>query len=154
MVKVSKKLGFDGFKELKSALLGYRKVMPLSMADEIDANDDLEDVAAKVFQTSIQALQETLAILDIASIRRVAQILVTADRVDIYSVGGSAQIARDIAHKFLRIGRRLAVYDDNHMMMMSASVLNSSSAVIAVSHSGQTEAVLACLLYTSDAADD
>lgn len=143
VVKVAKKLGFDGFKELKSALIGYRNGSSAELYDEISTGDDLETVASKVFRTSIQALEETRAILDVERIERTARVLARAERVDIYGVGGSAQIARDIAHKFLRIGRRIAVYDDPHMMMMSASVLDTTDAVVAISHSGSSEAVIA-----------
>ncbi|MEO1308149.1 MAG: SIS domain-containing protein [Pseudomonadota bacterium] len=143
VVKVAKKLGFDGFKEIKAALIGYRNGTSAGLYDEISPEDDLETVASKVFRTSIQALEETRAILDVEKIERTARILSRADRVDIYGVGGSAQIARDVAHKFLRIGRRIAVHDDPHMMMMSASVLDATDAVIAISHSGNSEAVIA-----------
>ena len=143
VVKVSKKLGFDGFKEIKAALIGYRSGSSADLYDEISSDDDLDTVASKVFRTSIQALEETRAILDIEGIERTAKVLARAEKVDIYGVGGSAQIARDIAHKFLRIGRRIAVFDDPHMMNMSASVLDAADAVIAVSHSGNSEAVLA-----------
>lgn len=143
VVKVAKKLGFDGFKEIKSALIGYRNGTSAELYDEISAEDDLETVASKVFRTSIQALEETRAILDVGKIERTARILARADRVDFYGVGGSAQIARDVAHKFLRIGRRISVYDDPHMMLMSASVLDASDAVVAISHSGKSEAVIA-----------
>jgi hypothetical protein len=44
---------------------------------------------------------------------------VAAER-DLYRLGGSAQIASDVAHKFLRIAIRINVYDDTHMMAMSA----------------------------------
>ncbi len=44
---------------------------------------------------------------------------------DFYGIGGSAQIARDVAHKFLRIGVRTSVFDDAHMMLMSASLLGA-----------------------------
>ena len=52
--------------------------------------------------------------------------------------GGSAQIARDVAHKFLRIGVRVSVFDDAHMMAMSASLLGTADVAIGFSHSGST----------------
>ena len=143
VVKVAKKLGFEGFKEIKAALIGYRKGASADLYDEISPEDDLQAVASKVFRTSIQALEETRAILDIDTLQRTAQILARADTVEIFGVGGSAQIARDISHKFLRIGRRIGVHDDPHMMMMSASVLDAGDAVVAISHSGNSEAVIA-----------
>ncbi|HEV7285213.1 MAG TPA: SIS domain-containing protein, partial [Kaistia sp.] len=61
---------------------------------------------------------------------------------DLYGVGGSAQIARDVGHKFLRIGLRASVQDDAHMMAMSASLLEPGDIAIGFSHSGNTSAVI------------
>ena len=142
VVKVAKKMGFNGFSELKAAILGYREGNSADLYSEISPDDKLETVASKVFRTSLQALEETLAILDIEALDKTAQTLLKARNVDIYGVGGSAQIGRDIAHKFLRIGRRFSLQDDSHMMLMSASVLGPEDVVIAISHSGTTSAVI------------
>nr|WP_321445780.1 SIS domain-containing protein [uncultured Cohaesibacter sp.] len=142
VVKVAKKMGFNGFSDLKAAILGYREGNSADLYREISPDDKLETVASKVFRTSVQALEETLAILDIEALDKTAQALLKARNVDIYGLGGSAQIGRDVAHKFLRIGRRFSVQDDSHMMLMSASVLGPEDVVIAISHSGTTSAVI------------
>ncbi|MEM8663187.1 MAG: MurR/RpiR family transcriptional regulator [Pseudomonadota bacterium] len=142
VVKVAKKLGFKGFRELRAGIVGYRNAHTNALYSEIADDDDLDAISKKVFKTSIQALEETLAILDTAMMARAVDALDAARQVDFYGVGGSAQIARDVAHKFLRIGRRVHVFDDPHLMMMSASVLGPGDVVVAFSHSGTTEAVL------------
>lgn len=142
VVKVAKKLGFNGFRELRTGLVGYRNAPTNALYREIDDGDDLAAIAQKVFRTSIQALEETLTILDTDVMERAVAAIDKAEHIDFYGVGGSAQIARDVAHKFLRIGRRVHVYDDPHLMVMSASVLGPDDVVVAFSHSGATEAVL------------
>ncbi|XWN32698.1 MAG: MurR/RpiR family transcriptional regulator [Devosia sp.] len=142
VVKVAKKLGFKGFRELRTGLVGYRNAHTNALYSEIADDDDLASIAQKVFRTSIQALEETLAILDTSVLARAVEAIDAAAQIDFYGVGGSAQIARDVAHKFLRIGWRVHVYDDPHLMMMSASVLGPGDLVVAFSHSGTTEAVL------------
>jgi RpiR family transcriptional regulator, repressor of rpiB and als operon len=62
--------------------------------------------------------------------------------VDIFHRDFSAQIARDVSHKFLRVGVQTSVYDDPHMMLMSASLLGPDDAAIVFSHSGASTAVL------------
>ena len=89
----------------------------------------------------MQALEETIAILDIEAFDRAADIMYRANNRVFYGIGGLAQIARDVSHKFLRIGLRAAVYDDAHMMM-SASVPKPDDAVMVFTHSGATTAVL------------
>ena len=142
VVKTAKRLGFAGFKELRAALSAYKKLPHVDLHEDLGEHDGAEVIVQKVFRTAIQALEETLAILDMDGFRRAADMLHGANRRDFYGLGGSAQIARDVAHKFLRIGIRASVFDDTHMMAMSASLLQEGDVVVAFSHSGRTTGVL------------
>ena len=86
-----------------------------------------------------------MSILDPRAFERAADMIFHARQRDFYGIGGSAQIARDVAHKFLRIGVRTSVFDDAHMMLMSAALLGEGDVAIAFSHSGSTTAVLEAL---------
>ncbi len=145
IVKTAKKLGFNGFRDLRSGLVAYNQSDAANLYREISPDDTSASIIQKVFHTSMQALEETIAILDIEAFDRAADILHRSKNRDFYGFGGSAQIARDVAHKFLRIGLRTSVYDDTHMMLMSASVLGPEDVVLAFSHSGTTSAVLEAL---------
>jgi RpiR family transcriptional regulator, repressor of rpiB and als operon len=142
VVKTAKRLGFAGFRELRAALSAYKQQPNVDMHEDLTPEDSAEVIVHKVFRTAIQALEETLAILDMDGFRRAANLIHSANQRDFYGLGGSAQIARDVAHKFLRIGVRASVYDDTHMMAMSASLLGRGDIVIAFSHSGRTTGVL------------
>ena len=112
------------------------------MHRELSAEDSIEEIVRKVFSTSIQAIEETRAILDLQALEAAARTLRSCRQHDFYGVGGSAQVARDISHKFLRIGVRTSVFDDPHLMLMSASLLGPADALIAFSHSGTTASVI------------
>jgi DNA-binding MurR/RpiR family transcriptional regulator len=142
VVKTAKRLGFSGYKELRAALHAYKSQPRVDLHQEVKPDDTVETIVHKVFRTSIQALEETLAILDIESFRHAAELLHAARQRDFYGLGGSAQIARDVSHKFLRIGIRTNVFDDTHMMAMSASLLRAGDVVVVFSHSGRTTGVL------------
>ena len=71
-----------------------------------------------------------------------AQWLYAARQRDFYGLGGSAQVARDAACKFLRIGLRGSAFDDGLMMLMSASLLQKGDVAVAFSYTGQTLIVL------------
>ncbi len=142
VVKTAKRLGFSGYKELRSALNAYKSQPRVDLHQEITPDDTAQTIVQKVFRTSIQALEETLAILDMEAFSHAAELLHGARQRDFYGLGGSAQIARDVAHKFLRIGIRASVQDDTHMMAMSASLLRAGDVVVAFSHSGRTSGVL------------
>lgn len=142
VVKTAKRLGFPGYRELRTALQAYKSQSTVELHEEVTPQDSVESIVQKVFRTSIQALEETLAILDMTAFARAVDVVHSAKQLDFYGLGGSAQIARDVAHKFLRIGVRTSVFDDTHMMAMSAALLGADDVVIAFSHSGQTSAVL------------
>jgi RpiR family transcriptional regulator, repressor of rpiB and als operon len=142
VVKTAKRLGFDGYRELRTALSAYKKQPHVDLHQDIESDDTVETIVRKVFRTSIQALEETLAILDMNAFRQAAALLHGARQRDFYGLGGSAQIARDVSHKFLRIGVRTSVFDDTHMMAMSASLLGPGDVVVAFSHSGRTLGLL------------
>ncbi|OCX64538.1 RpiR family transcriptional regulator [Thioclava sp. SK-1] len=142
VVKVAKKLGFAGFREFRHGLIAYYHSDTAGMHAEISAEDTSGEIVQKVFRTAMQALEETFAILDLEAFNRAADFLHAAKQRDFYGFGGSAQIARDVSHKFLRIGLRSSVFDDAHMMMMSASLLTPNDAVIAFSHSGESAILL------------
>jgi DNA-binding MurR/RpiR family transcriptional regulator len=142
VVKITKKLGFAGYREFRSAVAQYNRLPTAEMHQELSLEDTSREIVQKVFRTSIQALEETLAIMDIDAFDRAADLIYGARQRDFYGVGGSAQIARDVAHKFLRIGVRTSVYDDSHMMLMSAALLGPDDVAIGFSHSGNTVAVI------------
>lgn len=142
VVKVAKKLGFDGFRDFRASLAAYNRLPIVDLHQELSPDDSISTIMHKVFRTAIQALEETLAILSAEDIDRAAQLFHGARSRDFYGLGGSAQIARDAAHKFLRIGERVSVQDDAHMMAMSASLLGQGDLVLAFSHSGETSAVI------------
>ena len=142
IVKIAKKLGFNGFRDFREALVQYRKSDTASLHSEISPDDSSTDIVRKVFNTAIQAIEETMSIIDMEAFDRAAALLHAADQRDFYGLGGSAQIARDVAHKFLRIGLRTSVFDDAHMMAMSAALLGPRDIVLCFSHSGTTSAVI------------
>lgn len=142
VVKVAKKLGFDGFRDFRQGLVDYYRSDTANLHAKISTEDTAREIVQKVFRTAMQALEETFAILDLAAFDRAADYIARAKQRDFHGLGGSAQIARDVSHKFLRIGIRTSVFDDAHMMMMSAALLDPKDVAIAFSHSGSTAAIL------------
>ncbi|QKJ94665.1 MurR/RpiR family transcriptional regulator [Agrobacterium pusense] len=145
VVKITKKLGFAGYRDFRTAVSQYNRQPTAEMHQELSVDDTSLEIVQKVFRTSIHALEETLSILDMVAFDKAADLIHGAKNRDFYGVGGSAQIARDVAHKFLRIGVRAGVFDDVHMMLMSAALLSEGDIAIGFSHSGNTTAIIEAL---------
>src|SRR5215471_9722393 len=142
LVKIAKKLGFDGFRSLRAALALHNR-LPLAKAhQELSDQPTARALAEKALGASLKALEEAFSLVSFESLQQAAQWLYAARQRDFYGLGGSAQVARDAACKFLRIGLRSSAFDDGLMMLMSASLLQKGDVAVAFSYSGQTLIVL------------
>jgi RpiR family transcriptional regulator, repressor of rpiB and als operon len=142
IVKIAKKLGFEGFRQMREALGEHNRLARADLHEELCVAKGASARLQKVLRASVQALEEGLARVSPEALERAADSLHAARQRDFYGEGGSGQVARDAAHQFLRIGVRVSVFDDAQLMLMSAALLRRGDVVMAFSHSGQTAAVV------------
>lgn len=140
-----KRIGFKGYQAMKIALAS-EIINPIQQIhEEILENDDEKTISEKAFQSNIRTLENTLHILDQASIKKAIEFLLKADRVEFYGTGGSSVIAMDGFHKFVRTGIKAFAFIDSHFQLMSASQLTEKDAAIAISHSGTNKDTISIL---------
>jgi RpiR family transcriptional regulator, repressor of rpiB and als operon len=142
IVKIAKKLGFEGFRQLREALGEHNRLAQADLHEELCVADGACARLQKVLRASVRALEQGLARVSPEALERAADCLHAGRQRDFYGEGGSGQVARDAAHQFLRIGVRASVFDDGKLMLMSAALLRPGDVVVAFSHSGQTAAVV------------
>jgi RpiR family transcriptional regulator, repressor of rpiB and als operon len=142
VIKVAKKLGFDGFRSLRATLAQRNRLSLAKAHEELSGRPSAGALAERVCQVSVQALQDTFAALSAEGLERAARSVCAARQRDFYGAGGSAQVARDAAFKFLRIGIRASAFEDGCMMLMSAALLQKGDVAVAFSYSGQTLVVV------------
>jgi DNA-binding MurR/RpiR family transcriptional regulator len=147
IVGLCRRLGADGFQELK-ILLSRDLVEPVRLIQEdLKESDSVSDVAGNVFAAHIASLQETRQLLLTPALTKAVDILRLARRIEVYGIGSSGPIAQDLAYRLLQLGRDAKAVSDSHIQAVSAAMTDSSTAVVTVSHSGSTtETVLATRL--------
>src|ERR1700736_3572134 len=142
IVKIAKKLGFEGFRQLREALAEHNRLTQADLREELCVAEGACARLQKVLRASVRALEQGLASVSPEALERAADCVYAARQRDFYGEGGSGQVARDAAHQFLRIGVRTSVFNDSQLMLMSAALLRRGDVVMAFSHSGQTAAVV------------
>jgi RpiR family transcriptional regulator, repressor of rpiB and als operon len=142
IVKIAKKLGFEGFRQLREALGEHNRLAQADLHEEFCLAEGACARLQKVLHASVQALEQGLAHVSPEALERAADCLHAARQRDFYGEGGSGQVARDASYQFLRIGVRASAFDDGQLMLMSAALLRRGDVVMAFSHSGQTAAVV------------
>ncbi|HWJ79643.1 MAG TPA: MurR/RpiR family transcriptional regulator [Niallia sp.] len=131
-----KRIGFKGYQAMKIALAS-EVIEPIQQIhEEITAEDSVKTVTDKVFKSNIRTLENTLEILNGPSIQKAVDLLLQANRVEFYGTGGSAVIAMDAFHKFVRTGIKAFSFVDSHFQLMSSSQLSEKDIAVIISHSG------------------
>ncbi|ANU09474.1 RpiR family transcriptional regulator [Planococcus antarcticus DSM 14505] len=136
------RIGFKGFQAFKISLAA-EVVTPLKdIHEKIEEGDSISAVTEKVFRSNIKTLEDTLQIVDTEAMEQATDKLLKARKIDFYGNGGSAMVAMDGYHKFVRLGLQVSMNLDSHMQLMTASQLQSDDVAIVISHSGSTTDVL------------
>ena len=135
-------LGFRGYKDFKIALAKESGGAPALLQEKIEPEDVPIQIARKVLQAEVQALSETLELLDERALDAAVDALAKADRIAIFGMGSSAPIVVDAYYRFLRIGLNVSTPPDSHMQAVNASLLRPSDVALMISHTGRTEELL------------
>ncbi len=142
VINLCRQLELTGFQQLKLSL-AQEVVQPVQFIHEdLQPEDDAAIVCRKMFSAGVQALRDTLSILDPMAIAKAVELIRTARRVEIYGIGSSAPIAEDAQYRMLRIGIDARVVVDSHIQAISASRTGPDVAVLTISHSGATHETL------------
>lgn len=141
VVRLTQKIGYKGYQEFKIVLARDLVEPATEIYAAIEPGDDLATVKNKVFQANAQALRDTLEVLEDAQLERAVDALSAAGRIEIYGVGGSAPLALDAYHKFLKLGLRSIALSDGDLMAMSSALLGSEDVALGISHTGASRDV-------------
>lgn len=138
VINFCQRLGLSGFQQLKLSL-AQEIVRPVHFIHEdLEPTDDADVVCRKIFHSGIQALRDTLSVIDPKALSRAVEALRAAERIEIYGIGSSAPIAEDAHYRMLRIGLNAKAVTDSHIQAISASRTDAAVAVLTISHSGAT----------------
>lgn len=134
----TKKLGFDGFRDFRNDLLTEEFDSEISIHENISKKDDSLLMAKKVFDSSIQALEDTKKLLIGNELTKAVQIILESEITTFFGIGGSSITAMDAYHKFMRSPIKCQHSTDYHIQLMQASLLTKHDCAFLISHTGLT----------------
>ena len=147
VLRTARSLGFSGYPELRLALAaagaGSRRTEGTTLSGDIERGDTLETAVQKLVSAESAALRARHSPSSTSThLRSVVSALVAARRVDVYGVGVSGLVAKDLWHKLMRVGRNCHVFDETHLALTSAALLMPGDVALVISHSGEVVDVL------------
>ena len=151
VIRFCRALGFDGFQSFKLQLAQQLGLGSVYTQFAVDDNDTVADLGKKVFDTTIGSLLTVRDELNPEVLEQAINTISNARRVEFYGFGASGSVAADAQHKFFRLQLSTAAYTDPHIQHMSAISLSTEDVVVAISQSGETQALLQSVTLAREA---
>ena len=148
IVRFAKRLGLNGYQELKFSLAAEEGGSKVST--HISACDSTYEIYQKVCNDIYLSLEKTKESLKADALAKAAEAICSAGKIAIFGLGNSSAIAIDASHKFMRAGLNTHSYTDNHMQVIAASHLTEGDVAIGISHSGSSKDIVEALKIAKD----
>ncbi len=142
IVRLSKRIGYDGYPELKADFRSSESRNGLFDYQDLRLDDTPQEVARKVFNSAAQAILDTANVLDHAAYDGALDALCSAGKIMFCGVGNGAVVSQEAYYRWCRIGFPAMMSADPDIQLMQAAQLKQGDVLVAVSHSGQTKTLL------------
>ncbi len=136
VTRLVKKFGYAKLTDFKLAI---SRDMQKSVSNEysnVDACDDIETIARKVLIQNTESVQDLSRMLKSEDLYTALMILKNSDRIIFTGLGGSASIAQDAYHKFIRLGLKAELITDVHMQIVISSLASNKDVIVVISNEG------------------
>jgi DNA-binding MurR/RpiR family transcriptional regulator len=152
VVRMCKKLGYNGFKDFKiDFILANSKV-------EIPETSEYTDVilikdqnnGKKAIENNIRALEETINLYDEKTYTKAASLIMNARKILIFGKGSSFLVCKDLEMKLRRINKFCVAQGESHDQLVDASFINNKDVVIFISNSGKTKEIISSALLAKE----
>lgn len=147
-----RRLGYKGYSAFKLAVAGSASAQrPMSpLYGEIQTEDSLGDMCQKIYAADVDAITQTLSLINPGAVTTAAELILAADRVLCMGLGGSMVLAREAAHLFSTALPYCYPVDDSHFQAIRCALLTPRDVVMYFSYSGSTRDVVDVMKIAQD----
>lgn len=142
IINFSKKFANGGFPDLKLIIAANTGSEEPEKFDIADTRDSMTDILSKNIKSQETAYSLTKEANREVVLKRAAEKIMNAQKVEIYGVYRSASVATDFCYQLLETGIAASFVSDILTCSISAAMLDEKDVVIAVSSSGKTRDIL------------
>lgn len=142
VIRFCRSLGRSGYADFKLALAQNLATRTNYVHTALTETNSTSDVVHEVIDHAINSLLTVRNAIDLKQLERAVEALARARRVELFGLGASAVVAEDAQQKLMRLSIPVCAHRDVHNQTIIASVLDTDSVVIAISHTGRTHSLL------------
>ena len=146
--RFSRRLGYKGYNTFKLAVSRasiQHKPLGNPLSGEITEDDSIQDLSRKLYSAEVEAISQTMNLIDPETISRASALLEGARQVLCMGQGGSMLIANEAAHLFSTVSNKFRAVADSHLQAMAATMMEAEDVLVFFSYSGSTRAMMETL---------
>lgn len=139
VIRFCRSIGFQGLRDFRLAL-----AVELKQKGNEPTLSPTAHIAQRILAANVQALEDTVALLDTSVVEQVAESLCQASNIAAFAAGLSAPIAQDAAHRLQRLGLPTHYFAEQYNQLIRADNLVAGQVALMISHSGHTSHTVRC----------
>ena len=139
-----RRMGYRGYSAFRLAIAAATAARENSdpLSGEIQPEDTVPDLCAKLASANIDAIRETQGLIRPENIQAAADALLAAHTVLCMGQGGSMLMAEEAAHLFTTAFPGFFAISDSHMQVIAAANLTEKDIILIFSYSGSTKELM------------
>lgn len=140
-----RRLGYKGYNTFKLSVANastQRTSWDTGLSGEVVREDSLENISKKLYTAEIEAITQTMELLDFSAVQSAADLMEQAKRVICMGQGGSMIIATEACQLFSTVSNKFTAVADSHLQAMSASSMDPEDVIFFFSYSGSSKAMV------------
>lgn len=138
ITRFCKSVGAKGFPDLK-IMLSSERTINKETHQEIKVTDSLQKIKHQLNLRMTAALNETEQLIQDQSIKSCTTLLKNAEEIIIYGTGTSELVAKDLAQKFMRLGKAVLHTQDLHLITTALATQQKKKVAIFISSSDENK---------------
>ncbi|MGO9622488.1 MAG: MurR/RpiR family transcriptional regulator [Desulfobaccales bacterium] len=139
VMRFCRTLGFKGFQDFKISMARELVAPPPRLPED----GGPAALVRWLFKANLAALEETLEVLEMRQLLQAGELMGNCRRLIIGGLGGSGLVSQYAAIRFAPLGLDLRCFTETYQMAISAALLGREDVLLAISHSGSTQGILA-----------
>lgn len=127
-------LGYSSFSQFRWSMVN--DLSTTTSVQEVEKGDSPKVVAKKALESNIETLNGTFKLMQEKDLKKALELIVRANKIEFFGLGGSNIVALDAYHKFLRVPLNVLHDSEYHMALMQSTRLDNNDCAVVISHTG------------------
>lgn len=147
IVRLCRKIGFEGFKDFKKSLiveLTLQNKTSLQEEQAIEPGDTVDRIMDKLIYKHMMSIEETRTLIDSHVFEKCIELMHKVSTIYLFGMGSSYLVAKDLQQKLMRVNKPCVCFEDYHMQILQARNISAKDLAIVISYSGQTKEMITC----------